>query len=230
MQDSVKCPVLRERPVASGYFSINTALMISLSHILIGSFCLYHVSIESLLVGLTIIFLYNVLYTIHWKKNWAFAAVPGAIPGALPATMGYAALNPNILEPESVYLFLIMFLWQMPHFWTLAIKYKDDYAKGEFPVLPVIVGEEITKFHIAIYTILYSFCALMSPFFVSVSYAYYFIVIPFAFIVVWYFFKYQRSDNPKSWLPFFLWTNFSMLAYLGAPLIDKWIPFWFEIG
>jgi protoheme IX farnesyltransferase len=68
--------------------------------------------------------------------------------------MGYMATsNGSILDRESIYLFLVMFLWQMPHFWTLAIKYKDDYAKGEFPVLPVVVGDDGTKVHIAQYTI-----------------------------------------------------------------------------
>jgi protoheme IX farnesyltransferase len=225
-----KMPRTQERPVVSGVISPQLGLTISLGHILLGCFCLYSVSIESLLVGLSIIFLYNVLYTIYWKRKWAFAAVPGAIPGALPVNMGYMATsNGSILDRESIYLFLVMFLWQMPHFWTLAIKYKDDYAKGEFPVLPVVVGDDGTKVHIAQYTILYAFTALMSPFFVPVYYMYYFVVIPFAIVVVWQFFKFQKSDKPKAWLPFFLWTNFSMLAFIIAPYIDKWTPLWFDI-
>ena len=173
--------------------------------------------------------MYNGFYTMYWKKNWAFAAVPGAIPGALPGVLGFSAVNDNILSSESVYIFLVMFLWQMPHFWTLAIKYKDDYKKGSFPVLPAVVGSPRAKYHISFYVWCYSLLGLMSPFFVDYLYAYFFVVIPFSILVVWQFFKYYNSENSKAWLPFFLVTNFSMLAFMFAPLVDKWTPMIFHV-
>lgn len=216
-------PRTKDRPMASGRFSKRFGLGLSLSNIIVGSLILFFfVKPLTCYVGLIVIFLYNVLYTMYWKKKWVFAAVPGAIPGALPATLGYSAANDNIFSSESIYLFLLMFLWQMPHFWTLAIKYRDDYAKGGFPVLPARLGKYRTIYHISFYVWAYVLLALMSPFFVHFHYFYYFMVIPFALIIVWQFFKFGKASSEKAWLPFFLWTNFSYLAFLVAPLFDKY--------
>lgn len=223
-----KMPRTQGRPIPAGEISVKTGLAISLSLIVIGSGILYYVQPLSCYIGLFIILLYNVFYTIHWKQNWVFAAVPGAIPGALPCTLGYAAVNPNIFSAESIYLFLVMFLWQMPHFWTLAIRYSEDYAKAGFPMLPVIMGKDRTIYHISFYVWAYVLLAIMSPFFVPFYYAYFIIVLPFAAIVLWSFLKYVKSESEKAWLPFFLITNFSMLAFLFAPLVDKWTPIFFE--
>lgn len=220
-----KMPRTQSRPIPSGKFSKKFGIIICFTNMIVGLVVLYQlVSPLSMYVGLFIIILYNVLYTMFWKPNWVFAAVPGAIPGALPATMGYAAVNDAIFSSESVYLFLIMFLWQMPHFWTLAIRFREDYSKGEFPVLPSILGKERTLYHISFYVWSYAFLAIASPFFVDFYYCYFFVVLPFSVKVVWEFLKYCKSKEEKAWIYFFLWTNFSVLAFLYAPLVDKWIP------
>jgi len=226
-QDS-KMPRTQNRPVANGDLSIRTASIISLSTIISGSIILYFVSPLSFAIGLVIIALYNGLYTMYWKKKWAFAAVPGAIPGALPCTIGYAAMSNNILSSESIYLFLVMFLWQMPHFWTLAIKLKEDYQKGGFPILPVVVGKQRTIYHISYYVWAYVLLAIMSPFFVHFNIFYFWVVLPFAILVLLMFFLFVRSSNEKAWLPFFLIVNFSMLAFIFSPVLDKWYPIIFN--
>jgi len=219
----------KDRPLVRGTLSKKNALLISLSFIIIGLGILYFVKPLSFWIGLAIIIMYNGFYTLHWKKKWAFAAVPGALPGALPGVLGFSAVNNDIFSPPSVYLFLVMFLWQMPHFWTLAIRYKDDYTRGNFPVLPAIVGIGRTKYHISYYVWCYALLGIMSPFFVDFLYAYFILVIPFSIVVVWQFLKYYNSTNPKAWLPFFLVTNFSMLAFMYAPLIDKWTTLIFKV-
>lgn len=225
----IKMDRTNSRPIPSGKLSKTQALSISIFNMISGSIVLYFVNPLTCYIGLFIIFLYNGLYTLHWKPKWAFAAVPGAIPGALPGVLGFSAVNNNIFGPESIYLFLVMFLWQMPHFWTLAIRYRDDYARGEFPILPVKLGKERTIYHISFYVFSYALLAIFSPYFVSFHFFYFFIVIPFAIIVVWQFIKYAKAKEEKAWLPFFLWTNFSLLAFLYAPLIDKWTPLYLNV-
>lgn len=217
----------KHRPVATGEFSKKFASTLSFSLIIIGLICLYLIKPLTFFIGLTIILLYNGLYTLVWKKKWAFGAVPGAIPGALPITMGFSAVNNQIFSSESIYLFLMMFLWQMPHFWSLAIRYADDYAAGMFPVLPAVVGSGRTKYHISFYIWGYVLLAMMSPLFIHHHYAYFILVLPMCFILVWQFLKFFKSKDEKSWLPFFLITNFSMLIFVFAPLIDKWVPIYF---
>ncbi len=217
------------RPLVKGTFSRKVGASISFSLIVLGLIILFLIKPLTFWVGLSIILMYNGLYTLYWKKNWAFAAVPGAVPGALPGVLGFSVVNDNILAPACIYIFLVMFIWQMPHFWSLAIKYADDYAKGNFPVLPAMIGSGRTKYHISFYVWAYVLLAIMSPFFVEYSYAYFILVLPFALLEVWLFLKYFKSDNEKAWLPFFLITNFSMLAFMVAPLIDKWSPMLFQV-
>lgn len=219
----------QDRPLVTGSFTFEKAFAISSGCLIFGFILLFTTSSLSALIGLIVVLSYNGFYTLIWKKKWTFGAVPGAIPGALPPVMGYAAVRETIFTPDCIYLFLIMFLWQMPHFWALAIKYKDDYSKGNFPVLPSMLGAERTKYHISLYIFPYILLSIFSPFFVPYSYAYFFIVLPFAAVSLWHFFKFFRSDDEKAWLPFFLVVNFSMLAFLYAPIADKWFPLIFKV-
>ena len=128
-------PRTAKRPVASGKIKPAAAGILAVAFLVIGSDLLFKTSVMAGYLGWATVILYNGVYTYWWKPKWVFGAVPGAIPGALPVTIGYAANNPDILNLDSVYLFLIMFLWQMPHYWALALKFKDDYAKGGVPTL-----------------------------------------------------------------------------------------------
>lgn len=141
----------------------------------------------------------------------------------MPVVIGYSVNDSHLFSPDCIYLFLIMFLWQMPHFWSLALRYKEDYAKGGFPVLPARKGASVTLYQIGLYTFIYVALALASPLFLKGNMAYVFLVVPISLKVLWEFVKYFRSQDPAKWLPFFLWTNMSMLAYLGAPVLDKWL-------
>lgn len=217
-----KMPRTSKRPIASGKLKPSAGLILAVCFLVAGLEGLRKASDMAAFVGLASVVLYNGFYTMWWKPRWVFAAVPGAIPGALPVTIGYAAANPEIWNSESVYLFLIMFLWQMPHFWALAIRYKDDYAAGGIPVLPARLGVEKTLFHIGLYTFAYVGVALAAPWFVRSSWIYLLLVLPLAFKVLQEFFRYYRSGASERWFHFFMWTNVSMLVFVVVPVIDKW--------
>lgn len=217
-----KMPRTSKRPIASGKIKPAAAGILAVSFIVVGLNFLFKLETVAGWVGLASVFLYNVPYTMYWKRQWAFAAVPGAVPGALPVTIGYAAANPDIFNSESLYLFLIMFLWQMPHFWVLAIRYKDDYAKGGIPTLPVVVGMDRTLFQIGLYTFVYVGVALAAPMFVQASWMFVLLTFPFAFKVLQEFYRYYKSNGTERWLAFFMWLNVSMLVFIVIPVIDKW--------
>jgi protoheme IX farnesyltransferase len=221
----VLMPRTNKRPIPDGKLSPKVALCISLSFLACGLSILWFMKPLTFYVGVASVISYNGLYTLWWKRNMAFAAIPGAVPGALPVTLGYSIINDNIFSSESIYLFLVMFIWQMPHFWALAIKFKGDYTQGGFPVLPAVVGSQRTQYHIALWTFVYAGIAIASPYFVSASYAYLLVVVPFCIKLLWEFKKYFSSADDKKWLPFFLWTTFSIIVFLAAPLIDRWVPF-----
>jgi heme o synthase len=217
-----KMPRTAKRPIANGKISPVQGLIIASVLLFSGIGILYWLSWTAGVVSMISVLLYNGLYTLYWKPKWIFAAVPGAVPGALPITIGYAVNNPNILNSDSIYLFLIMFLWQMPHFWTLAIKYKEDYRLGNIPTLPTALGVHKTLFHVGLYTFTYAGVAIASPFFLGASWVYAAFVFPFAFMLLKEFFRVYKSDANERWFAFFMWTNISMLVFVFVPVIDKW--------
>ena len=214
------------RPIPSGKISVSQAWILGVGFVLLGVVFGLMVNLSVVVLGLITVVFYNLLYTLYWKKKWAFGAVPGAIPGAMPVVIGYAANSSDLLQPDLVYAFLILFLWQMPHFWSLAIKFKDDYQKGGIPVLPTRIGTKATLFHMGLYVFAYVGLAIASPWFTSAYFVYLFVVVPFALKVLYEFFRYYQAEAQKRWLRFFLWTNFSMLVFLIAPVIDKWYRYY----
>ena len=216
-------PRTRARPIPRGTFSPLQGYLIGFLLVIPGLLCLRLLGPWPAGLALFTVILYNGVYTLYWKRRWVFGAVPGAIPGAMPVVIGYSVNTTELLRPDCVYLFLVMFLWQMPHFWALAIRFRDDYAKGGFPVLPVKLGVRRSLYHIGLYMFTYVGVALTAPFFLQSHVLYLLLVLPVSFKVVWEFFKYFRSVDAKAWLPFFLWTNLSLLIYLGVPVMDKWL-------
>ncbi|UOF00137.1 protoheme IX farnesyltransferase [Bdellovibrio reynosensis] len=217
-----KMPRTAKRPIAAGKIKPAAAGILAVSFIFVGLNFLFTLQPVAGWVGLVCVVLYNFVYTMYWKRRWVMAAVPGALPGALPVTIGYAVANPNIWNSESLYLFLIMFLWQMPHFWVLAIRYKDDYAAGGIPTLPVALGMQKTLFHIGLYTFVYVGVALAAPMFVHASWMFALLAFPFAFKVMQEFYRYYKSNGTERWLAFFMWLNVSMLVFIVIPVLDKW--------
>jgi protoheme IX farnesyltransferase len=215
----------KKRPIPQKIFKPWQAYTLGFIWVALGLVILYPLGKEVALLALATMILYNGVYTLFWKRRWAFGAVPGAIPGAMPVLIGYAVNEGPLWSAESLYLFLVMFLWQMPHFWSLAIRYKEDYQQGGIPVLPSRLGVDRTLYHMGLYLLTYVGVALSAPWFLHVNLLYVFLVLPISLKLVWEFFKYFSSGAKSSWLPFFLWINFSLLVYLLVPVVDKWLYF-----
>lgn len=110
---------------------------------------------------------YAVIYTIFLKPATPLNIVIGGASGAMPPILGWAAVN-NVVSPESMILFLIIFAWTPPHFWALALYRRNEYAKVGMPMLPVTHGEAFTLLHILLYTIILVTVSLM-PFSLGMS-------------------------------------------------------------
>jgi protoheme IX farnesyltransferase len=96
---------------------------------------------------------YVVLYGIVLKRRSSFANQIGGLAGALPPLIGYAAITGGV-DGTAMILFAVVAVWQQPHALSLALKYRDDYAKASIPVIPVAKGVKATKVRIVLYTIL----------------------------------------------------------------------------
>jgi protoheme IX farnesyltransferase len=212
----------KNRPLPSGRISLSVALSITCVLFGIGCICLYQVSFPVLALGIAAVVSYNGLYTMWWKRKLAFAAIPGAIPGALPILIGYQGAVGNLSDVRGYYLFAILFFWQMPHFWVLALKYSNDYDKGGFPTLPVAKGSQVTRFQITLWLLAYSAVGLLSALFFPIG------VIGLAGSLatsLWLIFelgRFLKHPEQKTWLRFFLSINFSLILYLAVISTDLW--------
>jgi len=127
----------KNRPIPNGTIPPNHALNFGISLTLIGIFILYvKVNILTAFLSLLTSFLYIMVYTPMKRASWLNTTV-GAIPGAIPPLGGWAAATGG-LSFEAGILFLILFLWQHPHFYAIAWMMRDDYKRGGFKMLPVI--------------------------------------------------------------------------------------------
>src|SRR3954449_3282056 len=85
------------------------------------------------------IFYYAVLYTIVLKRHTRHSTLFGGVPGAAPVLIGWAAVTGSLDWPAIVF-FGVVFCWQLPHFWALAMRFRDDYARADVPMLPVVAS------------------------------------------------------------------------------------------
>jgi protoheme IX farnesyltransferase len=130
-----------------------TAVVVSLVFIavsLIISF--YYLNFVNAVLIIAAILSYTLLYTLYLKRSSPYGTILGGIPGALPILVGYSAVNPQI-GIDGLILFVFMMLWQPPHFWALAQKYKLDYKKAGVPVMPVAMGTKFTNVMILLYSV-----------------------------------------------------------------------------
>ena len=127
----------KSRPIPAGLISSQTALYFGIIQSVLGfGLLLAFVNMLTALLGLLTIVLYIFVYTPLKMITWLNTTI-GAVPGALPALGGWAA-SANELNPNAWILFAILFLWQHPHFYAIALMCKEDYKKAGFKMLPVI--------------------------------------------------------------------------------------------
>ncbi len=142
------------RPVAEGRISGTNALIFGVA-LNAAAFLVLSVMTNTLAASLALAgtVFYVVLYTAVLKRTTTQNIVIGGAAGAIPPLVGYAAVLGH-LPLEAWYLFAIIFFWTPPHFWALSLLIKDDYARAEIPMLPVVAGEAATRLQILLYAVI----------------------------------------------------------------------------
>ncbi len=156
------------RPTARGELSDAQALAFSAALCSLGSFILY-AFVNPLTMWLTFATFigYAVIYTLVLKPMTPQNIVIGGASGAMPPLLGWAAITGEV-SSQALILFLIIFLWTPPHFWSLALYRVEDYRKSGLPMLPVTHGNRFTRLQILLYTVLLMAACLM-PFAIGMS-------------------------------------------------------------
>lgn len=122
------------RPIPSGRMNPNAALVIALIFCMTGTIFLSIFGMVPAILGLITLLFYNGLYT--WlKPRSSFAILPGGLVGAIPPLIGWTAAGGPLIHPVILFVASLMFLWQMPHFWLLLIRYGKEYEAAGFKTL-----------------------------------------------------------------------------------------------
>jgi len=151
----------RRRPLATGSLRTGQALVFA-GVLCVGSMMVLWLSVGSLCALLTFgsVIGYAVIYTGWLKHATPQNIVIGGAAGAAPPVLGWVAVTHSI-DAQALVLFMIIFAWTPPHFWSLAIARCDEYAKVGIPMLPVTHGIPYTRRQILLYTILLILCTLI---------------------------------------------------------------------
>jgi protoheme IX farnesyltransferase len=158
----------RARPLPRGELSSLQTLVFASIVGAAGLLVLY-LKVNALTMWLTLVTFvgYAVIYTVLLKPATPQNIVIGGASGAMPPVLGWAAVA-NDVPPEALLLFLIIFVWTPPHFWSLALYRAQEYAKAGLPMLPVTHGGKYTRLQIVLYT-LALFAVTLLPFAVRMS-------------------------------------------------------------
>lgn len=214
----------KNRPLPQGHVTNNQALTFAIVMGVIAMLILTFL-VNGLTAWLTLLSLigYAVIYTMFLKHATPQNIVIGGAAGAAPPVLGWTAVT-GTLDPNSLWLFLIIFTWTPPHFWALAIHRKDEYAKVDVPMLPVTHGVQYTARQVLLYTIIMSAVTLM-PFVTRMSGIVYLVgAIILNAIFIYYAVKMQSGKDPSIPMKTFGYSIVYLMLLFALLLIDHYLP------
>jgi heme o synthase len=211
------------RPTAQGEISDVQTGAFSAVLCALGSWLLY-VYVNPITMWLTFATFvgYAVIYTVILKPLTPQNIVIGGASGAMPPVLGWAAMTGGV-SPEALILFLIIFLWTPPHFWALALYRVEDYRKSGLPMLPVTHGNEFTRLHILLYTIVL-FAACLMPFIYGMSsWIYLVAAVVLSIGFCYYGFKLWQNYSDALARKTFRFSLIHLSALFAALLVDHYV-------
>ncbi|PAV28069.1 protoheme IX farnesyltransferase [Virgibacillus profundi] len=150
------------RPTVTGNFSLKAVLATGIITTLLGFILLLFITFETVIYAFIGWFTYVFLYTMWSKRKYTLNTVIGSLSGAVTPLIGWAAID-SAYHIVPIVLFLILFIWQMPHTFAIAIKKYKEYKAANVAMLPVVHGMNVTKRQMFVYVA----CLLPLPFFLS---------------------------------------------------------------
>lgn len=211
------------RPTVTGTMSLSVIKALGIGTSIVGFIILTFTTIEAALWGAFGWFVYVVLYTMWSKRRYTINTVVGSFSGAVPPLIGWSAIDPG-LQTEAVILFLIMFIWQTPHFLALAMKKMDEYKAAGIPMLPVVHGFNMTKRQIVIYVA----CLLPLPIYLA-SLGTVFLVIASVLSLGWLVLGvagfFMKNDYKWATWMFIYSLNYLTIIFFTMVLVTLPLPF-----
>jgi heme o synthase len=203
------------KELISGRNALVFASLIGLSGFLM---LLYYTNFLTLTIAAVGFFVYVVLYSM-WKCRTIYGTAIGSIAGAVPPVVGYCAVS-NTFDMGAVILFAIMVLWQMPHFFSIALYHLHDYTAASIPVFPVKKGTYQTKKRMVIYILGFIMATLLLTVFHYTGYIYLILAITLGLAWLILCLKGFKSDNDQKWA-----RHMFRLSLVVITILSLTIPF-----
>lgn len=210
----------KNRPTVTGTISLKTTLILGIGFSVSGLILLSFTTIQAAFFGALGWFTYVVLYTMWSKRRYTINTAIGSLSGAVPPLIGWTAVNPE-LNLAAFALFLIMFIWQTPHFLALAMKKTKEYRAAGIPMLPVVHGFAMTKRQMAVYVI----CLLPLPFYLS-SLGWVFIIIATLLNIGWFLLSIKGffTKNDMKWANYMFIYSLNYLVIIFGTMVIVTLP------
>ena len=216
----------RLRPIPAGRIPATLGLAFGISLGLL-AFAVFWYRVNSLSAWLALggLLFYVFIYTIWLKRSSPQNIVIGGAAGAFPPLVGWAAVTGR-LDLAAIYLFAIIFYWTPPHFWALALIKRAEYAKAGIPMMPVVRGEERTKFEMLAYTLILLPLTLMPAFFGALGAFYGIAAALLGARLLWYCIRLLREQSitPLAWRMYRYSLLYLALLFVAMG-IDRALPF-----
>jgi len=216
----------RLRPIPAGRIpaTLGLAFGISLGLVAFAIFW-YRVNHLSAWLALAGLLFYVFIYTIWLKRSSPQNIVVGGAAGAFPPLVGWAAVTGR-LDLAAIYLFAIIFYWTPPHFWALALVKRGEYARAGVPMMPVVRGEDRTKFEMLAYTLILLPLTLMPAFFGALGAFYGIAAALLGARLLWYCIQLlrDRSITPMAWRMYRYSLLYLALLFVAMG-VDRALPF-----
>jgi len=213
----------RRRPIPSGRISPLGALLFAFITAVMGTWLLYKFAgFLAMQLGLLALIWYNLVYT-PLKRKTAFAVVPGAIIGSIPPLVGWVSAGGSLSDTRAGILAFFFFIWQVPHFWLLMLKYGEEYEKAGYPSLTRIYSGQAIRFTTFIWTLATAVTALMIPVYkitetvlagISLFLASIWLVVTFTALL-------RKTDSSFNPFRYFMRINYYILFILIVVSIDS---------
>jgi protoheme IX farnesyltransferase len=211
----------RNRPLASGRLTARAALTFAVSIELAAfGFLWATVNLLSAALAVAACLFYVFVYTLWLKRSSASNIVIGGAAGAVPVLVGWTAVT-NSLDWPPVVLFAVIFYWTPPHFWALAIRYRDDYARAHVPMLPVVASLRTTALRIVLYTLLLWALTLVFAPVAGMGDIYIAAALVLGAVFTWLAVRLLRENSPQAAMRVFTWSITYITLLFAAIALDQ---------
>ena len=213
----------QNRPIATGRVSSRGAILLSVITGVLG-FAILWFAVNPLTAWLNLASWagYGFVYTYFLKRATPQNIVIGGLFGAAPPLFGWTAVT-NSIDPEGLLLVLIIFVWTPPHFWSLALERKEEYALVNVPMLPVTHGESFTRLQILLYTFLLLAVSLV-PFLIGMfGYLYFFSALLLGLVFLFWGIRLMKPSNTDAPMATFKFSILYLALLFGAMLVDHYL-------